>query len=173
MNTEQINCTLYSVPWIASTYVGCFPVDKLPVVDSLPMAMIVNADPSTKPGTHWMALYFTVDRRCEFFDSLGRQPHAYGYDFNAYTTQLRCGVWQRMEQIQGALSNVCGQYCVLFIACRCHGFSVGEVSRMFSPFTREANDRLVVSFFRRLSLAYRLLQRCCTMSLVQHSIPLI
>jgi hypothetical protein len=173
MDTNQINCTLQSVPWISSVYAGCFPIDKLPQVDSLPMAIVVNADPSTKPGQHWMALYFATNRRCDFFDSLGRQPLAYGNDFNKYVSQLRGGVWQCLERSQGVLSNVCGQYCVFFIACRCRNFSAENVASLFTPFNREQNDRRVVSFFRRLSLAYRLLEPCSTTSVVQHSIPFI
>jgi hypothetical protein len=173
MDTNQINCTLVSVPWISGVYAGCFPIDRLPPVDSLPMGIVVNADPSTKPGRHWMALYFDVNRRCDFFDSLGRHPLTYGEDFHEYTNQLRGGVWRCVERTQGALSNVCGQYCVFFIACRCRDFSAEYVAGRFTPLNREENDRRVVSFFRRFSRAYRLLEPCNTTTLVQHSIPFI
>jgi hypothetical protein len=173
MDTNQINCTLDSVPWIKRAYAGCFSVDKLPTVHSLPMAMVVNADPSSKPGSHWLALYFTVDRRCELFDSLGRHPLAYGIDFMRYANQFGNGVWQCFGRTQSAISNVCGQYCVYFIACRCQRISAEQVASTFNQLNREKNDRLVVAFFLRLSLAYRLLQPCRTNAVVQHSIPFI
>jgi hypothetical protein len=173
MNTKQINCTLDSVPWIASSYAGCFAVDMLPPVHSLPMALVVNADPSSEPGSHWMALYFTVDGHCEFFDSLGREPWVYGYDFAAYVSLVPGRVWKSGTRFQPAMSNVCGHYCIYFIACRCRNLSADYVVKQFNCFALDRNDRLVVSFVRNLSQSYGLLNACRTLSVVQHNTPFI
>ena len=72
MNTLEISETLAGV----KLFGGVFAKDRLPlVVEKKPTFYIVNTDPISKPGRHWIAIY--VGDEVEFFDSLGRKPDYY------------------------------------------------------------------------------------------------
>ena len=43
-----------------------------------PGSYVVNTDPSTAPGGHWVAMFFNNPRSAEFFDSYGLHPLVYG-----------------------------------------------------------------------------------------------
>ena len=52
------------IDWILSriippnvNYIGVFPRDKIPDVPKLPACYVVNSDPSTEPGHHWLAVF--------------------------------------------------------------------------------------------------------------------
>ena len=38
---------------------------------TFPSAYVINSDPSSKPGEHWVAVYFDKRGRGEYFDSYG------------------------------------------------------------------------------------------------------
>jgi len=39
-----------------------------------PSAYVINSDPSSKPGEHWIAVYFDKNIKAEYFDSYGLSP---------------------------------------------------------------------------------------------------
>ena len=41
---------------------------------TFPSAYVINSDPSTEPGEHWIAVYFDKHGRGEYFDSYGLPP---------------------------------------------------------------------------------------------------
>ena len=49
-------------------------MDELPRTKFRPPAIIVNSDPSSQPGTHWLAIFLHCDGRGTFFDSYGQYP---------------------------------------------------------------------------------------------------
>lgn len=76
MNTNEIVSLLGNHEITKSNFVGCFPVDRLPVIDILKypeFSLVVNLDVSTGPGTHWCGVYFK-NRKMYYFDSFGRKP---------------------------------------------------------------------------------------------------
>ena len=50
---------------------GVFARDNIPFIISYPCSLIINTDPSTRPGEHWLALFFNSKKEAEFFDSFG------------------------------------------------------------------------------------------------------
>jgi hypothetical protein len=88
MDTAQILCTLKDVP----SFLGVYPSDILPASITRSATLIVNADPHTACGTHWLAIHL--------------QPRSYyGYFFDSYglpplipsiATFMRrtCSVWE-------------------------------------------------------------------------------
>ena len=46
-----------------------------------PAGLIVNTDPFTRPGEHWVCFYFPQTGPAEFFDSLGHTPEHYHPNF--------------------------------------------------------------------------------------------
>ena len=64
MDTIQI-ATALTLDLITSTkFCGVFRSDQLPkTIESFPCGFVVNTDPSSEPGTHWMAFYFPSEHK--------------------------------------------------------------------------------------------------------------
>ena len=45
-----------------------------------PSAYVINSDPSSEPGEHWIAVYFDKRGRGEYFDSYGLAPAVVGLE---------------------------------------------------------------------------------------------
>jgi len=54
MDTVQILCTLQNV----KSFLGVFPSDLLPHSIARSVTVIINADPHTEKGSHWLAIHF-------------------------------------------------------------------------------------------------------------------
>jgi hypothetical protein len=72
MDTRQIICCLRDV----GSFLGVFPSDLLPKYSiALYGTLIVNTDPQTESGSHWLAIHFQSLSSTEFyFDSYGLPP---------------------------------------------------------------------------------------------------
>ncbi|KAL3081145.1 hypothetical protein niasHS_012666 [Heterodera schachtii] len=57
-------------------YIGCFAADQIPAgaIVKFPHCMVVNLDPSTSRGSHWVCIYCASPLRLEYYDSLGMWP---------------------------------------------------------------------------------------------------
>ena len=72
MDTLQIKRALERNTFTKKIFCGVFASDELPeIIDTFPCGFVVNTDPSTELGTHWIAFYFPSHEKGEFFDSYG------------------------------------------------------------------------------------------------------
>ena len=140
-------------------FLGVFPQDLIPSFDSLkfPACLVSNTDPSSKPGTHWVALYIVSPSQLEFFDSYGLHPHAYGFTFNLSE--------YNKTQLQSFSSNVCGEYCIYYLfkrsKCLC------PIFKEFSSST-DWNDREEAKWFKKISISISPHSLpCCTKTCIQ------
>ena len=86
---------------------------------------IVNTDISSLPGQHWIAVYFSGKGQCEYFDSYGLPPiHT---DIRNALRQCNLKLFYNPCTFQGVTTNVCGEYCLLFLFLRCRGFSMKTI----------------------------------------------
>ena len=46
-------------------FIGVYPRNRLPAIKSYPASLIVNTDPSGKPGEHWLAIYFNKSKELD------------------------------------------------------------------------------------------------------------
>ena len=79
MNTTEIRDILENQDWCTpDKFAGVFPSNRLPRPLPIRMQfMIVNLDPSTGPGTHWVAIVLEKKNggyKGEYFDSYGLAP---------------------------------------------------------------------------------------------------
>ena len=75
MNTLQILNVLKNDPFTKSVFPDVLPSDLLPnQIQKKPRGFILNVDTSNGPGTHWISIYITTDRKGEFFYSYGEHP---------------------------------------------------------------------------------------------------
>ena len=85
MNTVQITRGLEQDPITSKKLCGVFPSDKLPQsIERYPCGFVVNTDPSSEPGTHWVAFNFPSESKGEFFNSYGKSPNYYNHSFENF-----------------------------------------------------------------------------------------
>lgn len=105
---------------------GVFAADELnkQTVNKFPSCYIANTDPSHKPGTHWVAVYFDEYGKAEFFCSYGKSPK--NYNFDAWI-EKQAKSWQyHQTKLQGDWSSVCGQYCLVYLLHRLRNISIKD-----------------------------------------------
>ena len=138
MDTVHITCTLKDIP----TFRGVYTSDLLPTsIQS--GTVIINADPHTREGSHWLAIHFNYPFSSElYFDSYGRATS----DPNVLSFLKRnCAVWSyNTSSLQGPMSVVCGQYCCLFTRYMDKGITPLQFMRIF---TADVAVRQVVQIF--------------------------
>ena len=109
MDTLQILCTLRNV----NSFLDVYDSDLLPRSIKKTCTIIVNADPHTKGGSHWLAVHF-------------RPKFSYAYYLDSYVivpfvpdilafVKRNCTTWDlNRRQLQSLTSDVGGTYCCLF-----------------------------------------------------------
>lgn len=129
---------------------GVYASDTLPrSLSQLPALFIVNTDPVSKAGTHWQAIYIDKERRGEFFDSYGLPPFVPHHI--QFMNKMCISYKFNHKDLQGLDSAVCGQYCVMYLLFKAHGYSMHHfVSKYFSSDCKK-NDKLVKKMFNRYS----------------------
>jgi hypothetical protein len=132
MNTSQITHALEQDPVTSKKFCGVFPSDKLPqTIDRYPCGFVANTDPSSEPGTHWVAFYFPSEQKGEFFDSYGRAPEYYRDSFGDFLDKHSCAWDFNRRKLQSAWSDVCGQYCIFYLSHRARGQSMNTIVQLF------------------------------------------
>ena len=119
---------------------GVFSCDTLPK-SNVRGLIVCNTDPESKPGEHWIAMYFDGDHG-EYFDSSGRPPAKVFKDY----LNSHCKHWIFNEkQLQSAVSRFCGHYCVYYCLLRSRRV---DLRRIVATFTNDTgfNDVLVHNF---------------------------
>ena len=127
MNTAQITrSTQNKILQQATNFVACF----LAIIyhrrsTNIRADLSANTDPSTEPGTHWVAFYFPSEEKGESFDSYGQPPEQYRDLFRDFLEPYE---WQfNTRKLQSAWSDVCGQYCIFYLSHRARGLSMNKI----------------------------------------------
>ena len=112
-------------------------------------AYVINSDPSSEPGEHWVAVYFDKRGRGEYFDSYGLPPTLVGLE--SYMDAYSLSGWiYNCKTLQAYFSSFCGHYCVYFILFRCRGIPLHVIVSDFTSNLTE-NDRSISCFIRDVS----------------------
>jgi|SRR5271170_199492 len=157
MFSSQISRALRSDPYAAECFEGVFASDKLPKKLQLyPASVVANTDPAHKPGTHWIAYYFDDQGHLDYFDSYGLPPTAYP-GLSEFAAANSVTVSYNDRQIQGYDTDVCGQYCIAFIAHRSRGQSLDDIIKRYTSGGRAgAHDSRVAN---RVNTFYNIKRR--------------
>jgi len=119
--------------------------DQLQLVNTKQFAIIVNTEPSSNSGSHWVCFYKPNDSSTiEFFDSYGVKVKYYGKYFLQFISKFH-KIEQCLSQIQSYNSNVCGMYCLYFLYMR-QQLTYNDVLKAFNLLRRHANDLVVRNF---------------------------
>lgn len=134
---------------VAPFFEGVFAADTLPRrLHKTPALLICNTDPITKPGSHWIAFYIDRDGQGEFWDSYGLPPIVPSH---RKFLDRHCKKWTHNHTtLQAIDSQVCGEYCVLYLVHRAHGCTLRSFVKKL--FTRDSvkNDHVVRKLFQRM-----------------------
>jgi hypothetical protein len=125
---------------------------------------VVNTEPASEPGEHWLLFCKTKKNSCYFFDSYGFPPTSYGFAKNPLLSHSKL-------KLQGDESGTCGQFCLLYHYYLCSKFSPNEIpihilkdSRSFS-----SPDQYVCSFIsnyaHQTDCSSETLRSCCQTSM--------
>ena len=133
-------------PHAAPLFQGVFAADTLPRhIIKKQGYYIINTDPIRKPGRHWVAAAIDCHGHGEFFDSYGMSP---------YTPEHRqflnrhCKSWKYNHvDLQALDSTVCGQYCVMYLLHKAHGYSLPDFVNMYFSDNCNENDKIVSRMF--------------------------
>ena len=125
-------------------YRGTYSSDTLPnILDSWrPLVIVVNTDPSTQPGKHWIGMFFDECGNGEFFDSFGQYSARV---FERYMNKY-CSVWSyNNKQLQSLISRFCGHCVIWFCVFNARKYSLTKLLRNVSSDTG-LNDYLAHKF---------------------------
>ena len=137
MYTSQLLEALHKNPLTSPIFAGVLGSEqiptKIPPKSEKKRVFIVNTQPTTHEGEHWVVLYFTPHDTVYYFDSFGLPPPSNIYKKIRRFKHLR--LWSRTLQ---GLSDTCGWYCMCFVLAVNDHFDLN----IFGDDLR-ANDKLV------------------------------
>lgn len=146
MNTEQIRKVIKRDSTTQRKFQGVFAENCLPQeIEFYPSGFIVNSDPDTKPGTHWLAFYFTTPEHGEFYDSFGRRPDFYSKKFVTFLNKNSQSWIYNKKELQSNITAVCGEHCIFYLMHRTRGVNMHSIVNLFS-LDKQKNDQLVYKF---------------------------
>ena len=114
MNTVEVKSILSKLCCTSSSFGGVYSSDRLPkTVQEFPQSFVANVGPSTKPGSHWVAFYFTSNQKGEFFDSYGLSPQNYSPYFENFLKKNSVDWTFNTKHLQSLFTDVCGHLAVI------------------------------------------------------------
>lgn len=126
-------------------YIGTYPSDLLPKITKFPAALILNTDPSNKPGQHWVAVYIKRNGVGEYFDPFGLQPLMNEF-INFLDNNCPNGWTFNDNTIQGINSINCGRFCYMFIILKSLDYSLVQIIKLFSRI-HLLNDAIIDKYY--------------------------
>lgn len=134
---------------VAPLFEGVFASDTLPRrLHKRPALLIANTDPISQPGQHWVAFFIDKNGEGEFWDSYGMPPLVKNH--RKFLDRL-CKKWSHNPtSLQSLDSNVCGEYCVLYLVHRAHGYTLRSFVKKWFTSNPKKNDQVVRHMFKRM-----------------------
>jgi hypothetical protein len=147
MNSAEIDCVLRRLLLGKPVkFLGVFAADKVPKrISQYPFCCVINTDPASKPGEHWVACYAESASTLEFFDSFGLPPSTY-----PHIRGLRNVKFFNNVSLQSMFSRACGPYCVFYISQRSKGISSPCIIARISKLNPLQRDSAVVRHLRSI-----------------------
>ena len=110
MNSRQLHWILSGDKFTKQFFRGVYAIDEIKSIKtvSYPSSFVINLDPSYKPGSHWVAVYFDKNGVGEYFDS-----------FAGYTLLTKLYIFYARMQKDGNT-----------ITCKCKNFILRHVDNL-------------------------------------------
>lgn len=150
MNTRDIYEILSRDIWVRRAgLLRVVAINQLPqyINPTQSAALVVNTDPSYKPGEHWVALYYDGVGKFTYFDSFGLPPrHRELTDFIERNSNTPYSYNPHI--LQDLLSVACGLYAIYFIMVMCRSGNLKLALRHFKS-KQWMNDKIVYNLVWR------------------------
>jgi hypothetical protein len=149
MNTYQLEQILSADPYVQSYgYLGVYPIDqarKLPKI--YPSCFIINTDPSTKPGKHWIGIIRFNKTTGYYFDSAGLSPETRSGMLPILRT---CSAWIfNRKTLQSLFTTTCGQYCCFFLLHAARGYTMDAITYLLDGRSPSENDIFIFTYIQQ------------------------
>lgn len=120
----------------------------IPQIWEKPIAFICNTEDSKRSGAHWIGIFVNNKSEGLYFDSYGVKPFVASI---ANVLRKNCKTIKfNDQQLQSDSSNVCGQFCLMFLYYMTHGIDFPSFLDLFSEKNLLANDNIAVEFVKNL-----------------------
>ena len=157
VTTQQLADLAQSEDSLRPLFAGVFAADTLPKtpVHTKPRGYIVNTDPRTRPGRHWIALWTEDNGVCQVMDSYGlplamhQTPH-----LQAWLRKHWSVVEANTQSLQALNSATCGHYALRFLVDRSRGKTMRQFLEQFDPYDYVYNDTIIASWMKYKMLKY-------------------
>jgi hypothetical protein len=167
MNSLEIYKYLSGLCHGGRIYFDVLPCDGLDnlKIPYYPACLIINSDPASLPGEHWVSMYIENKKSLEFFCSYGVGLDFYRNNFKNFVKSYN--VIQNFRALQSLGSIVCGQYAIYFLYKRLTGCCRMSLYCSFSQDTKK-NDVHVKQFVKfsnhllHSNCIYKRQIQCCT-----------
>jgi hypothetical protein len=113
---NEVEQILEKYPSTKKYFIGALSFDEFPKKIKYPCCFVLNTQPRSSSGEHWLALHYNSVGFCTFFDSYAKPPET--YNLNIKIQQTSKGYKYNNQIIQGD-SFYCGHYCILFLIFKC------------------------------------------------------
>lgn len=115
--------------YASAVFKDVLPRNHLPHKLSYPSAYIINNKKDNHEGEHWIAFFFDKNKNCDFFDSFGKGPSAYG--LTKYLCKYsKCLNFNRVA-VQSNYSFYCGYHAIYFILLRSRNIPLDVILNNF------------------------------------------
>lgn len=145
MDSFQLRYALLKCLPIFTAVCACDQLELLKEHDSF--AIIVNNEPSTENGMHWICFFKDSDKNViEFFDSYAMNITFYPKSVLNFCNKQATHIRFSKAQFQSNLSDYCGHYCLWFLI---HRYLTGSFQGAINKFSNNdliGNDIIVKNF---------------------------
>ena len=148
MNSRQLCWILSGDKFTKLSFKGVYAIDEMKLIEtvSYPSSFVINLDPSYKPGSHWVAVYFDRNGIGEYVDSFAHYPP---YEVDHFLRSHAKGWQYNRMQVQELYTTTCGQFVVFYIYQKSRGLMMEVIlHKYFSPHNKLKNDLLVRDFVK-------------------------
>lgn len=125
--------------YIKKGFGGVFSSDTLPKLRKNFVSFIINLDPHTLPGTHWVAAYFKNSDEAIYFDSYGRPPPKNILKFLKTNSK---NITHNKFCYQDYTTLTCGYFCLYFLFNMSRKLNL----RKLHPYDRSRNEETITRF---------------------------
>lgn len=153
MNTLQISSILHKLnKKYCNVYdVGVFASDEIATKKcNGPTAVICNFDKSYETGSHWVSIFISKKRDIYYFDSYALKPPVEGL-IKFLNVNARKKIQYNTVSMQDLFSNVCGEYCILFLSVMMQNKkTMSDFQSLFKQKNKIKNDILVKKLYKQM-----------------------
>lgn len=127
-------------------FIGVFARDELPETSGVfPQSLVVNTDPRSQTGTHWVGIYIDENGKADYFDSYGLPPMCIEF-LNYLESNAIKGFKYNRITLQCTTCVTCGEYVCAYLILRTAGIKHREFVQLFTT-NLENNDKIIKSIF--------------------------